>query len=66
VTTLILAIVVVLVAWFGAGYVTSDDPVRDRLLSSARFAIRGLGFLVALALVASLSFVYVDKDQTGH
>jgi hypothetical protein len=66
VTTLILAVVVVLVAWFGAGYVTSDDPVRDRLLSSARHAIRGLGFLVALGLVASLSFVYVDKDQTGH
>ncbi len=65
-TTLILAVVVVLVAWFGASYVTSTDPAQDRLLSSARLAIRGLGFLVALGLVASLSFVYVDKDQTGH
>ncbi len=65
-TTLILAIVVVLAAWFGAGYVTSSDPAYDRLLSSARFGIRGLGILIALALIASLSFVYVDKDQTGH
>ena len=65
-TTLILAVVVILVSWIGAGYIASSDPAQDRLLGTARFAVRGLGVLVAVGLIASLSFVFVDKDESGH
>ena len=47
-------------------FITSQNPAKDRVLKPVRFAVSILGFMAAVLIAASSSFVYVEKDQTGH
>lgn len=64
--TIILTVLAVLLAVFLPGFITSQDPAKDRILGSVRFAVRILSGVAAVLIAASSSFVYVEKDQTGH
>ncbi|MCK4869081.1 MAG: hypothetical protein KAT39_13595, partial [Alphaproteobacteria bacterium] len=64
--TIILTVLAVILAIFLPGFITSQDPAKDRILGSVRFAVRILSGVAAVLIAASSSFVYVEKDQTGH
>jgi hypothetical protein len=64
--TIILTVLAVLLAIFLPGFITSQDPAKDGILGSVRFAVRILCVVVSLIIAASTSFVFVDKDQGGH
>jgi len=65
-TTIILTVLAVILAVFLPRFITSQDPAKDRILGSVRYTVRILCFAVAALVAASSSFVYVEKDQTGH
>ena len=65
-TTIILTVLAVILAVFLPRFITSQDPAKDRILGSVRHTVRILCFAAAALIAASSSFVYVEKDQTGH
>jgi len=65
-TTIILTVAAILMAIFLPNFVTSSDPVKDRILGTVRMALRVICVAAAGIIAASSSFVYVDKDQAGH
>ena len=63
---IILTVLAVLIAVFLPQFISSQDPAKDRILQHVRHTVRGLSFLAAILIAASSSFVYVEKDETGH
>lgn len=45
--TIILTVLAVLLAVFLPGFITSQDPAKDRILGSVRFAVRILSGVAA-------------------
>jgi len=65
-TVIILTAVAILLAVFLPRFISSQDPAKDRILGHIRLTVRGLSILAAVLIAASSSFVYVEKDETGH
>ena len=64
--TILLLVLAIILTLVGPQFIKAPDPKYEETVRLIRHGVRVIGVLLVLLIVASTSFVFIERDETGH